>query len=262
MTHSWRILVIQGDNITVRARHRDLLTGVSLAVDDGECVALLGANGSGKSLVIQVLATAIRLASGSAQVDGVDVRRKPREARKRIGYVAEAPLFPDQTDVATYMKAMAASHRLPRDDRAESIAQALDLTDVGHLTDALLTDLSRGEAQRVELARALLHDPPVLLLDEPLAGLDVAGQAEMAEILTELRAMGKTILLATNLPELLEDVIDRGVILHRGRVVGIGTAAELCVGMDDTEPSWRAAVLRHIRGDADNDAPADDGQAR
>ncbi len=254
--------MLQLDTISVRARRRGLLTDVSLTVDEGECVALLGANGSGKSLVIQTLATATRSASGNAQVAGIDVRRKPREARKRIGYVAETPLFPDQTDVATYMKAMAASHRLPREDRAEAIAQALDLTDVGHLTDAHLTDLSRGEAQRVELARALLHDPPVLLLDEPLAGLDVAGQAEMAEILAELRAMGKAILLATNLPELLEDVIDRAVILHKGRVVGIGTAAELCVGMDDTEPSWRAAVLRHIRGDADNDAPADEGQAR
>jgi ABC-2 type transport system ATP-binding protein len=254
--------VIRSANITVRARRRETLADVSFAVDAGECVALLGSNGSGKSLVIQALATATRIAAGSAQVGGVDVSRKPREARKRIGYVAETPLFPDQTAVATYMKALAASHRLPRENRGEAIAQSLDLTDVGHLTDALLTDLSRGEAQRVEFARALLHDPPVLLLDEPLAGLDVAGQAEMAEILTELRAMGKAILLATNLPELLEDVIDRAVILHKGRVVGIGTTAELCVGMDDTEPSWRAAVLRHIRGDADNDAPADDGQAR
>jgi ABC-type multidrug transport system ATPase subunit len=83
----------------------------------------------------------------------------------------------------------------------------------------------------------------------------------MAERLSELRAMGKAILLATNLPDLLEDVIDRAVILHKGRVVGIGTAAELCAGMDDAEPSWRAAVLRHIRGDADNDPPADDPQA-
>lgn len=251
--------MIQADDITVRPQRRDLLSEVSFTVQEGECVALLGANGAGKSLVIGALATATPITSGSALVDGVDVRRKPREARKRVGYVAETPLFPDRTDLTTYMKAMAASHRLPREDRAEAIAQSLDLTDVGHLTDALLTDLSRGEAQRVELARALLHDPPVLLLDEPLAGLDPAGQAEMAEILAELHAMGKTMLVATNLPELVETVIDRAILLHKGRVVGIGTAAELCVGMDDGEPTWRAAVLRHIREDADNDAPERSG---
>lgn len=251
--------MIQIVNIIVRARRRELLSGVSFSVAEGECVALLGANGCGKSLVIGALATARQIASGSALIDGVDVRRKPREARRRVGYVAETPLFPDQTDVATYMKAMAASHRLPREGRAEAVAQSLDLTDVGGLADATLTALSRGEAQRVELARALLHDPPVLLLDEPLAGLDPVGQDEMAEILTELRAMGKTMLVATNLPELVEGVIDRAVVMHKGRVVGIGTAAELCVGMDHTEPSWRAAVLRHIREDADNDAPGHEG---
>ena len=252
--------MIQADNITVRIRRRDRLSEVSFVVDEGECVALLGANGSGKSLAIQVFGTATRATSGSALVAGVDVRRKPREARRRVGYVMETPAFPDHTDVAEYMKAMAASHRLPREDRAEAIAQSLDLTDVGHLTDALLTDLSRGEAQRVELARALLHDPPILLLDEPLAGLDPAGQAEMAEILTELRAMGKTMLIATNLPELVDATIDRAILLHEGSVVGVGTAAELCVDMDDTEPSWRAAVLRRIRRDADNGAPGDEAQ--
>ena len=124
--------LIQADNITARARHRDLLSEVSCVADERECVALLGANGSGKSLVIQVFGTAKRATSGSALVAGVDVRRKPREARRRVGYVMETPAFPDHTDVAEYMKAMAASHRLPREDRAEA--------------DALLTDLSRGEA--------------------------------------------------------------------------------------------------------------------
>ena len=227
--------MIQADSITVRARRRELLSAVSFVVDEGECVALLGANGSGKSVVIRVFGTATRATSGSATIAGVDVRRKPREARRRVGHVMETPAFPDQTDVSEYMKAMAASHRLPREDRAGAIEQSLDLTDVGHLTDALLTDLSRGEAQRVELARALLHDPPILLLDEPLAGLDPAGQAEMAEILTELRAMRKTMLIATNLPELVEATIDRAILLHEGRVVGAGTAAELCVDMDDAK---------------------------
>jgi len=244
--------MIQTNGLGLRFRGGVVLEGVSLRVSPGVPTALLGGNGSGKSLLLRVLATEVRPTSGSATVAGFDLFRQRRRVARSVGYVGEPQPMPRHVTVRAYLEAFAAASGLPRRLRQEALAEVLALFELEPLSERRAATLSRGEMQRLELARALLHDPPVLLLDEPLVGLDPLGQAEMVAILHELRDMGKTILLATHLPEAYGDLIARGVVLSRGRVVAEGSLGELLAPQEEPK-TWRSALLRWTANRTDNE---------
>ena len=170
-----------------------------------------------------------------------------------VGVVGEPTLLSPRLTVAVYLEACASANGVKRGERAAIVEDALALTELADRRNAELDTLSRGEAQRLELARVLAHDPSVLLLDEPLDGLDPLGQAETVEMFRELKAMGKTLLIATRDPSPFEGLIDHAALLERGRQVAAGDLEAFRAFFPDTNvTSWRDALLHHLARLRDN----------
>lgn len=182
---------------------KPFLTDLAFQVGAGECLVLLGKNGTGKTLLLSMLATLVEPTSGTVSINGVDAFTNLKQVRPSIGYIPVAFEGYPELSVLDYLNFFAAAYTLKKRERRNAIDTVLDLMDIQHLRDAKIGGLSTGERQRLLFAKTFLHEPQLWLLDEPLTPLDPSGQVEMLELLTELRAMGKTVVIATNR---LEDV--------------------------------------------------------
>ncbi len=203
------------------------LSGIDLTIRRGTVFGFVGPNGAGKSTTMSILSTLLAPSAGYAKVDGFDVTRYPHEVRKRIGYMPDFFGVYDQFKTLEYLHFYGASYGIPRAERDALIPQLLELVNLSDKRDAYVDSLSRGMKQRLCLARCLVHDPDLLILDEPASGLDPRARIEMREILKELKAMGKTIIISSHiLPELAEMVDEIGVIEH-GRMVAVGNVTEI-----------------------------------
>jgi ABC-2 type transport system ATP-binding protein len=202
------------------------LSDVTFRVPRGTVVGLLGKNGAGKTTTLRILAGVIRPTSGRVLVDGLDSAQDPLSARSRIGYLAEsAPLYPELR-VLEHLLFRAAQKRVARRDRHERVKQALSSVGAWQLRDCCCAQLSRGLRQRVGLADALLAEPPILLLDEPTAGLDPSQTRETRELIRKLGQTG-TIILSTHLLAEVDAVCDSAIVIDRGTVVAEGSLSEL-----------------------------------
>jgi len=225
---------------------RAVLDGVTFSVPQGEAFALVGANGAGKTVLLRVLATLVAPDGGVTRIDGCSVLDDPEAVRSRIGYMPEVPGVHPGTTPAEDIAFHAGVHRLPRGRRPQVAANLLELVGLSDRRDDDVARLSRGQRQRLGLARALVHDPAVLLLDDPL-GLDPQAQLDLGDLLGELRALGKTVMLASNhLGELEElcswvGVLDGGSMLAAGPIPEVrGQAATLrdaVVALSRSEPA-------------------------
>ena len=182
------------------------LRGLNLKIEAGEFFGFIGPNGAGKTTTIHILATLLQPTSGTARVAGLDVDLNGRAVRRAIGYMPDFFGVYPNLRVWEYLEFFAAAYEVPRSRRKAILADVLDLTDLASKHDALVGSLSRGMQQRLGLARVLIHDPDVLLLDEPASGLDPRARLEMREILRELQSMGKTILLSSHILSELAEV--------------------------------------------------------
>jgi ABC-2 type transport system ATP-binding protein len=223
------------------------LAGLDLDVGEGEIFGLVGPNGAGKTTTLRILATLLVPDRGDAEIAGVSLRRNPNDVRRVLGFMPDSFGVYDDMKVWEYLDFFARCYGIPAERRRRMIGDLLDLVDLGPKRDTYVQGLSRGMQQRLCLAHALVHDPRVLLLDEPASGLDPRARVELRELLRELRALGKTILVSSHiLPELEElctsvAIIDRGQVLAHGRVADI--ERRLRVG----------AVFRvHVLGDEDS----------
>lgn len=210
-------------NLSRRFGRREAVRDVSLELGRGEVLGLLGHNGAGKSTTLQMLAGVLAPDSGRIEIDGIDLARRPLEARSRIGFLPETPPLYRDMRVDDYLVFAARLRRVPR----EHIAQALDetrrrcgLQDAG---GKLIGTLSKGYQQRVGLAQAIVHAPDVVILDEPTVGLD---PAQIRDIRTLIRELGDahSVILSTHLLNEAENLCDRIEILHAGRLVYSGNA--------------------------------------
>jgi heme ABC exporter ATP-binding subunit CcmA len=199
------------------------LRGIGFEVGPGQVCVLLGPNGSGKTTLLKILATLVRPDRGVVEVGGYDVRRQGRLVRNIIGVVGHQTYLYEELTVAENLRFYARMYRVP-DRRTREVAGLLGLED---RLDDRVRALSRGFQQRAALARALLHDPPVLLLDEPTTGLDADGRRRFAEIVADLRTRGRTVLFSSHAFELERDWADRALVLSAGRLVFDGPAADL-----------------------------------
>ena len=203
------------------------VAGLDLAVEPGEIFGLVGPNGAGKTTTLRMLATLLRPSAGHAEIDGWSVTRNPDDVRRVLGFMPDVFGVYDDMKVWEYLDFFARCYGLPAGARRRMIADLLELVDLGDRRDDYVQTLSRGMEQRLCLAHALVHDPKVLLLDEPASGLDPRARVELRELLRELRALGKTILISSHiLPELEElctsvAIVDRGQVLAQGRVADI-----------------------------------------
>jgi ABC-2 type transport system ATP-binding protein len=203
------------------------VAGLDLAVGEGEIFGLVGPNGAGKTTTLRILATLLLPTSGHAEIAGIDVRRNPDAARRVLGFMPDVFGVYDDMKVWEYLDFFARCYGIPGSKRRRMIGDLLDLVDLGDKRDAYVQSLSRGMQQRLCLAHTLVHDPQVLLLDEPASGLDPRARVELRELLRELRALGKTIVISSHiLPELEElctsvAIVDHGQVLAHGRVSDI-----------------------------------------
>lgn len=219
--------MIEIRNLSKHYGNFEALKGISLDIDKGTVFGFVGPNGAGKSTTMSILATLALPSSGTAKVDGYEVTEYPKEVRKRIGYMPDFFGVYDQLKATEYLHFYGASYGIPRVDREKLIPQLLELVNLSDKADAYVDSLSRGMKQRLCLARCLVHDPEVLILDEPASGLDPRARIEMREILKELKVMGKTIIISSHiLPELAEMVDEIGVIEH-GEMIAQGKVSDI-----------------------------------
>ncbi len=216
--------MIETTNLTKRYGDLIALDNLNLAIDDGSCFGFIGPNGAGKTTTIKILATLLKPSSGQAQVAGLTVGYQNRQIRPLIGYVPDFMGAYEDMVVTEYLEFFAAAYGIHGTQRRKVVGDVLELTDLNYKATAEVNSLSRGMQQRLSIARVLLHDPKVLLMDEPASGLDPRARVEIRELLKELKRMGKTILISSHiLPELAElcnvvGIIEKGKLLFSGTV--------------------------------------------
>jgi ABC-2 type transport system ATP-binding protein len=221
------------------------LGGLDLEIAAGEIFGLVGPNGAGKTTTLRILATLLVPTAGDAEVAGASIRTNPDGVRRVVGYMPDSFGVYDDMKVWEYLDFFGRCHGLRADRRRRMIGDLLELVDLGPRRDAYVATLSRGMLQRLCLAHALVHDPAILILDEPASGLDPRARVELRELLRELRSLGKTILVSSHILPELEELCTSLAIIDRGRVLAKGSMAEI-------EARLRiGAVLRvRVLGDA------------
>jgi len=205
---------------------------VSLAVEKGEIFGFLGPNGAGKSTAIRMLCGLLTPTSGSASVNGFDVARDPEEIRRTIGYMSQKFSLYDDLTVEENIDFFTGMYGVPREKRAERKRHVLEMANLSDRRNALTRTLSGGWKQRLALGCAILHDPPVLFLDEPTSGVDPLARAAFWGLIRDLSGTGHTIFVSTHYMDEAE-YCHRLALMYRGRVIALGTPAELKAGLTE-----------------------------
>ncbi|MBK7581511.1 MAG: ATP-binding cassette domain-containing protein [Myxococcales bacterium] len=208
----------------------DVLRDVSFEVGHGEIFGFIGPNGAGKTTTIRIMATLLDPMAGRVEIDGTDVSVDPDEVRKIIGYMPDHAGVYDRITVREYLEFFSDAYRVANIGVVDAV---IELTDLGNLQDRLVAALSKGMKQRLGLARILLHDPKILILDEPASDLDPRARIEIRDLLLELRELGKTIFLSSHILTELSDVCTSVGILERGRLVIAGPIGEIAERLEE-----------------------------
>src|SRR5579859_2661478 len=195
------------------------LNRLTLKLERGDVYGFIGPNGAGKTTTMRILATLLNPTWGEASVCGYSIYHNAKEIRRLMGYMPDFFGLYDHMKVIEYLEFFAAAYRIKGPERRKKCDQVLDLVDLGYKRDALVTSLSRGMTQRLGLARVLLHEPQVLLLDEPASGLDPRARIEIRGLLKELRNMGKTILVSSHILPELADICNKIGIIEKGQLL-------------------------------------------
>ncbi len=219
--------IIEISGLTKRYGRLTAVEELSLTVEAGAVFGFVGPNGAGKTTTMRILATLLRPTAGEARVAGHSVIRDRRAVRRAIGYMPDFFGVYDDMKVWEYLDFFAACYEIPPDTRRRLTDDLLELVDLAHRRDDYVDTLSRGMKQRLCLARALAHDPQVLILDEPASGLDPRARVEMRELLRELQAMGKTIFVSSHILSEIEEVCTHIGIIEAGRLVAAGTLEQV-----------------------------------
>ena len=214
-------------NLRVTYGKVQAVRGISIEIPRGEVYGFIGPNGAGKSSTMKVLATLLTDFRGSARVMGLNVSKRPHEVREKIGYMPDFFGVYEDLTALEYLHFFAAAYRIDRTRRKTVVGDVLELTDLTHKSDSPVDGLSRGMKQRLALARVLLHDPDVLLLDEPASGLDPRARIEVRELLKALKEMGKTILISSHILQELEQLCTRIGIIEAGEMVAQGSLDDI-----------------------------------
>ena len=209
-------MMIKTQNLTKAYGELHAIDDLNIELDKGDLFGYIGPNGSGKTTTMRILATLLQPTWGEAYVCGYSIYTNPKEIRRAIGYMPDFFGVYDDMKVIEYLEFFAAAYRIKGPARRKICNEVLDLVDLGYKRDAFVTSLSRGMTQRLGLARVLLHDPQVLLLDEPASGLDPRARIEIRGLLKELRKMGKTIMVSSHILPELADICNK-VGHHRAR---------------------------------------------
>ena len=212
------------------------LKELSLEVPDGQLHGFVGPNGAGKTTTMRILATLMAPTSGAAWVDGTNLVREGQKARKLVGYMPDFFGVYDNLTCREYLDFYARCYRIGAEERKRMGSQLLELVQLQEKENEYVNGLSRGMKQRLCLARSLIHDPKLLILDEPASGMDPRARAEMKGILRTLREMGKTVLISSHILPELSEMCDSLTILDHGELVFSGSVEELSDRMNGNAP--------------------------
>lgn len=203
------------------------LDRLTLSVGKGQILGFIGPNGAGKTTTIKILVGLARPTSGTATVGGIDCASRPRELKKMIGYMPDTFGSYDGMRVGEYLDFFGATFGIARKERIKRVDEVLELARCPRFKDLFVESLSHGMKQKVALARTLLHDPRVLILDEPANGLDPPARIEMRQLLLDLASRGKTLIVTSHILPELARICDRVAIITRGKLRGLGTLEEI-----------------------------------
>ncbi|MDD7446321.1 MAG: ABC transporter ATP-binding protein [Clostridiales bacterium] len=221
------------------------LDHLNMTIGDGELHGFVGPNGAGKTTTMRILATLLRPTSGSAALDGVDVVRNPRQMHRLMGYMPDFFGVYDRLKTWEYLDFYARCYGFGYKERLQMLDSLLELVNLTDKRESYVDVLSRGMKQRLCLARALIHDPKLLILDEPASGMDPRARAEMKNILRTLKSMGKTVLISSHILPELSEMCDALTIIDHGKLVFSGTVEALGEYMNGNAP-----VVIRLAGDA------------
>ena len=261
MQNDSAVLVV--NNLTKVYGDLTALQDLSLTLDRGQILGLIGPNGAGKTTAIKILVGLTRPTSGSARIAGCDCVRQPKMIKRLVGYMPDMFGSYDNMRVWEYLDFFGAAFGISRSKRVLRIDEVLETTGSTYMRDRFVESLSHGMKQRIGIARTLLHDPSVLILDEPANGLDPEARIEMRQILLRLAELGKTLLVTSHILPELARICDRVAILNRGRLEAFGTLAEIMRSVSEqrtievllaesTRVDQAAEVIRaHIEPDAE-----------
>ena len=223
------------------------LDGVSFAAHDGRITGLLGPNGAGKTTTLRTLCGLLRPDRGRVSVDGVDALADPAGAQRRLGVLPDAHGLYVRLTAREHLRYVAELHGLNRAGAAAAIEELVALLDMGDIIDRRVEGFSTGERMKVAIGRALVHDPPNLMLDEPTGGLDVMSTRAMRELIRRLKAAGKCVLFSSHVMQEVRALCDEIVVIAQGKVMAHGTPAELCQRAGETD--LEEAFVRIIGSD-------------
>ena len=214
--------LIKIQNVTKRYHNVNALSDLSLEIPRGTIYGLIGPNGAGKTTLLRILAALLAPTSGQVWLEQQEVTRSPSIIQRKVGYMPDFfGVYPDLTS-AEYLEFYAGIHGIPRQKRATVVTDLLELVELSSKRDAMVETLSRGMKQRLCLARALVHDPEVLLLDEPASGLDPRARVELRELVRTLQSMGKTVIISSHILLELAEMCTDIAILQGGQLVVAG----------------------------------------
>lgn len=232
--------MIETRQLTKRYGHLIAVNEINLSLKDGDVFGFIGPNGSGKTTTMRMIATLLQPDYGEAYVCGQSIYTKPQEIRRLVGYMPDFFGVYDDMTVIEYLEFFAAAYRIHGPKRRGVCEEKLELVDMGFKRDAMVNQLSRGQTQRVGLARVLLHEPQVLLLDEPASGLDPRARIEMRNLLRRLGELKKTVIVSSHILPELADVCTRVGMIEKGNLIVDGH-------VDEVMRKARQQILLEIR---------------
>ncbi len=219
--------IIETRNLTKRYNKFQALTNLNLLVEEGDIFGFIGPNGAGKTTTLRILSTLLAPSEGQAIMAGIDVMKDPYEVKKVVGFMPDSFGVYDGMRLREYLDFFGAAYKIPKKKRRVIIDDVLTLTDLTSKADDFVSAFSRGMKQRCCLAKTLLHDPKILLLDEPASGLDPRARIEMRELLKTLQGMGKTVLISSHILSELGDMCNKIGILEKGVLLKSGGFDEI-----------------------------------
>jgi len=209
------------------------LDGISFSVGKGEIVGFLGPNGAGKTTAMRIIAGFLSAGEGRVTLDVVDVADDPVAVKAKVGYLPEQPPLYPELRVREYLAFVAGLKGVPKKEVAERVDEAMHSVKITERADQIIRSLSKGYKQRVGLAGALVHRPPILILDEPTVGLDPNQIVEIRHLISDLKAADRTLIISTHILAEVEQTCERVIIINKGKIAAIDTKANLLAGAGD-----------------------------
>jgi ABC-2 type transport system ATP-binding protein len=219
--------MLKVENLVKKYRKFLAVDNISFEVNAGEIYGFVGANGAGKTTTMMIACGLLGATSGAVYINGVDVAKSPRLAKKHIGYMPDFFGVYDDLKVSEYMNFYCGLHEIPINERQAIIDSLLELVNLSNKKEFYVDHLSRGMKQRLCLARSLVHDPSLLILDEPASGLDPRARVEMREVLMDLKDMGKTVIISSHILSELAEICTSIGIIHNGKMVSSGSVMDI-----------------------------------